>query len=446
MTTGNAPVKRCVLKTGNSVRRMSSARSSVEVAGQSRSHVRKFDAIQSELQEPLDLLVEKILEDEAHLGIAFPWVTDEHGRWRTMPASRSAGYVGQEWSHGNWFCGFWVGLLLAGYLHTGNPRLREIAEERMRLIAPRADDPNTHDIGFIFNSSAIPAAFIIGDQWYFELALKAAERLRRRVVATRSGAYLCSWGAVSDPRGRRSSAIDTMANLPLLYWAADASGDESFRLAAEAHARATEVAFVRPDMSTCHAVEFDPASGQRIRAYTFQGHSDESAWSRGQGWAILGYAATAAATRDIRYLALAEQLADYFLRRLGDDCAPYWDFDDEAIPEAPRDSSAAAIVATALLDIADLHPKAAEGDARRHQAVSLLEGLCRDYLARSRSHRGLLMHSCYSRPHHEATDAATLFGDFYFVEAICKLRMPGRFRPVLEGLASSPSTADGNQG
>jgi unsaturated chondroitin disaccharide hydrolase len=386
------------------------------------------DPQKSQFHKALDILSEKLLEDELAIGLAFPYMTGADGAWLTMLASESACYKGERWSHGNWFCGFWIGLLLAAYLHTGRERFRELADERMRLIAHRADDPNTHDIGFIFNSSAVPAAHIAGGGWYVDLALRAANRLRARIITTPQGAYISSWGHLSDPRGRRSSAIDTMANLPLLYWAADTSKDGSFRLAGEAHALTTRNAFVRPDMSTFHAVEYDDVSGERIRAYTFQGAADESCWSRGQAWAILGFAATACATGKREYLELAERLTDYFLSRLRDDSAPYWDFDDPAIPNAPRDTSASAIVATALLDIADLHPDSFAAETRRQQGVRLLERLCSDHLALGSAQRGLLKHGCYSRPHNEGTDCAVLFGDFYFVEALCKVLMPGCLR------------------
>ena len=226
-------------------------------------------------REALDILSAKLREDEDHLGVSFPYVTGTDGRWRTMLASVSAGYQDKAWSHGNWFCGFWIGLLLAAYLHRGEQDVLGIVAERMRLIAPRADDPNTHDIGFIFHNSAVPAAYVTGDTAYVDLAIRAADRLRRRVITTGRGAYLSSWGPLSDQRGRSSSAIDTMANLPLLYWAAEASGDGSFKLVGETHALATADAFVRPDMSTYHAVEYDVISGERIRGYTFQGFSDE---------------------------------------------------------------------------------------------------------------------------------------------------------------------------
>ena len=379
--------------------------------------------------EALDLLGKKLVEDERRLGVEFPYVTAPDGSWRTMPASRSAGYAGDAWSHGNWFCGFWVGLHLAAHLWTGDACHLEWARERMVLVAPRAGDPNTHDIGFIFWGSAIPLFHVTGDPHYASLALRAADRLRARLITTRKGAYISSWGPLADLRGRRSSAIDTMANLPLLYWAADHADDGSFRLAAEAHALMTRAAFVREDLSTYHAVEYDLPSVERTRGFTFQGAFDESCWPRGQAWAIYGFAATARATGKPEYLELAGRLADYFFARLDDGLVPYWDFDDPAIPDAPRDSSASAITAAALLDIASQHSDAAEAARRAEQACRLLDMLCENYLAREPGHRGLLREGCYSKPHDDGTVSAVLFGDFYFVEALTRLLLPGRFRP-----------------
>lgn len=377
------------------------------------------------LSSTLDLMCRKLTEDEKTIGVAFPYVTAPDGSWQTMLASESAGYTGGAWSHGNWFCGFWVGLLATGHVHSGDPLLRSLAAERMRLVAQRADDPNTHDIGFIFWSSARILHRLSADTAMGDLALRAAEKLRARLVTTRSGAYISSWGPLDDPRGRASSAIDTMANIPLLYWAADYSGDASFRLAGEAHAAMTERAFIRPDGTLYHAVEYDTQSGERIRGYTFQGYSDESSWSRGAGWAVYGYAATAAATGDRRWLDLAATIAEGWLGELkGRDCPP-WDFTDPS-PDAVQDSAAGAIMASALLDLGALHP---ELDQRRRwtdEGMRLLAGLAANHVAREDSHRGLLKNGCYSRPHNIGPVAAVMFGDYYFVEAISRVLMPGR--------------------
>ena len=246
------------------------------------------------IREALDLIARKTLEDEARIGAAFPYVTHPDGSWDTMSVGVSAGYTGQAWSHGNWFCGFWVGMLLTGYLHTGDEAYLELARDRMVLVEERARDGNTHDIGFIFLSSAMPFHRITGEVRHRDTALRAADKLRSRLVVTEKGAYVSSWGPMSDPRGRAASAIDTMANIPLLYWAAREADDASYRLAAEAHARMTMLSFNRADNTQFHAVEYDTETGDRLRGYTFQGAGDDSYWSRGTGWAVMGLAVTAA--------------------------------------------------------------------------------------------------------------------------------------------------------
>jgi unsaturated chondroitin disaccharide hydrolase len=378
----------------------------------------------------LDCAAAKVAEDEPTLGVEFPQLTNPDGSWKLMPASLSAGYTGEAWSHGNWFCGFWVGLLIASYLHTGESKYLMWARERMRLVAQRADDRNTHDIGFIFDSSAIPAFHVTGDRWYADIALKAAERLRARIITTKSGAYLASWGPLDDPRGRCSSAIDTMANLSLLFWAAEYAGDASFRLAAEAHARMTARAFIRPDGFTYHAVEYDVTTGERVRGYTFQGFGDESDWSRGQGWAIYGYVNAARETGNRTYLDLAERLASQYLKRLEGRQIPPWDFDATGLDANIKDTAAAAVVAAALLEMGRVHPDAVAAAAWTGRGLDMLEALCRDEFASDPKHRGLLRNSCYSKPHNEGVASATMFGDFFFIEALSGVVMPGKFRPL----------------
>lgn len=386
------------------------------------------DVIAPHIKNALDLIAEKTLQDETIIGAAFPYVTLPDGSWDTMSVGISAGYTGEDWSHGNWFCGFWVGLLLTSYLHTKDEKYLKLAHDRMVLVEERANDGNTHDIGFIFLSSAMPFYRISGEQRFRSAALKAADKLRSRLVVTDKGAYVSSWGPMEDPRGRASSAIDTMANIPLLYWAARESGDASFRLAAEAHAQMTMLSFRRPDDTLYHAVEYDTKTGERLRGYTFQGAHDESYWSRGTGWAVMGLATSAANSGNMDYLSQAIALSEKWFTCLGDKPVPPYDFDAEG-SGVPEDSAASAIMAAGLLDLANLHPDAAVASHWREKAHWLIEGLCRDYLATDPKHRGILLHGCYSEPHKIGPDAAVMFGDYFFAEALCRIAFPDKFVP-----------------
>lgn len=384
---------------------------------------------QTELfHEGLDLLVAKIEEDERTIGPEFPYATDTSGAWRTKPASQTEAYTG-EGSFGNWFCGFWIGMLLAAFLRSGRQHFLDIALLRMRSIVPHSDDRNTHDIGFNLCTSVPSAYHITGDPWLREIGVHGANQLRSRVVTTRENAYIPSWPLVDD-RGSRTVQIDTMPILPLLYWAAEESKDAGLREAGEAHARTTQGNFVRPDYSTVHAVEFDQVTGHATRKFTFRGYADGSCWSRGQAWGVYGFVATARATGKIEYLKLAERLADHFLSRLDATLIPFWDFDDPSNPNSPRDSSAAAIVASALLDLSALHPDAEPGAEWRRRGLALLAKLCEHCLAKEATHRGLLKHGCYRKPNNDGLDCASTYGDFYFVEALCAACMPNALRPT----------------
>ena len=386
------------------------------------------DILAPHIREALDLIAKKTLEDETAIGAAFPYVTRPDGSWDTMSVSISAGYTGEDWSHGNWFCGFWVGMLLTGYLHTGDEKYLQLADDRMVLVAERAGDGNTHDIGFIFLSSAMPFYRITGHARYRDIALRAAEKLRSRLVVTKRGSYVSSWGPMTDARGRAASAIDTMANIPLLYWAAGEADDASFRLAAEEHAKMTMRSFNRDDNTQFHAVEYDTTTGERLRGYTFQGAHDDSYWSRGTGWAVMGLAVTVAHSGNAAYLEQAVRISEKWFESLGGKPVPPYDFDAKGA-NVPEDSSASAIMAAGLLDVAALHPDADAAAYWRAKAEWLLECLCKDYLATDPGHRGILMHGCYSEPHKIGPDAAVMFGDYFFAEALCRIAFPGKFVP-----------------
>lgn len=385
------------------------------------------------IKSALDLIAKKTLEDETVIGASFPYVTHPDGSWDTMSVSISAGYSGENWSHGNWFCGFWVGLLLTSYLHTGDEKYLTRAADRMVLVEERANDGNTHDIGFIFLSSAMPFYRITGDERHRATALRAADKLRSRLVVTDRGSYVSSWGPMTDPRGRAASAIDTMANIPLLYWAGKEADDASFRLAAEEHAKMTMLSFNRADNTQFHAVEYDTNSGERLRGYTYQGAHDDSYWSRGTGWAVMGLATTAANSGNVDYLNQAITISEKWFDALGDKAVPPYDFDATG-DDVPEDSAASAIMAAGLLDLADLHPDAAVSDYWRGKAEFLIKGLCENYLATEDNHRGILKHGCYSEPHKIGPDAAVMFGDYFFAEALNRIAFPGKFIEKYETL------------
>lgn len=349
----------------------------------------------------------------------FPHVTDD-GRWRTWSADIYAGWDGDDWSHGNWTCGFWVGLLWLAYLRTKEPRYQNWARSFGDLVAPRQTDANTHDIGFVFYPSFALGAWVTDDDGLKAPALRAAETLTTRF--NEKGRYLQAWGPLDHPLARRSTAIDTMMNLPLLWWAARETGVARYAEVARAHAETSARYYLRPDGSTYHTYSFDPDTGAGLGGGTYQGVGTDSAWSRGIAWGIYGWALAYREHQDSLFLEAAERAANYYVGALPGDLVPPWDFADPS-SAAPRDSSATAIVGNGFLELGALHPDPLKRTYYRAMAEAMLASLCAAYTGRGKEEReeGLLLHSAYSVPHGDGIDSAVMWGDWFFLRAIAEL-------------------------
>ncbi|KAL4967188.1 glycoside hydrolase family 88 protein [Aspergillus stella-maris] len=215
---------------------------------------------------------------------------------------------------------------------------------------------DTHDLGFMIAPWAIKAWELYRDpQAYNSLVLAAhslARRFDARVQSIRSWdeCYTIRYSfAPSDRETDFLVIIDNMLNLDLLFWVAHETGDRSLYDIAIAHARTSQKHHVRADKSTLHVVNYDPATGEPKKTFTHQGHSDESCWSRGQAWGILGFMQTYEWTREAEFLATAKDLADYFMKHLPEDYVPYWDFDAPVNESCPRDTSAGMVACCGLV-------------------------------------------------------------------------------------------------
>lgn len=348
----------------------------------------------------------------------FPHVTDD-GRWRTWPADVYAGWDGDSWSHGNWTCGFWVGLLWLAFLRTRDPRFEEWARYFGDLVAPRQHDENTHDIGFVFYPSFALGHWTTGDEKLREPAVQAARTLITRF--NQRGGYLQAWGPLDHPLARGSTAIDTMMNLPLLWWTSLITKEPEFAEIARAHAATSARYYLRPDGSTYHIYTFDPDTGDGIEGGTYQGANPDSTWSRGVTWGIYGWALAYREHRDPAFLDAAEKAANYFVGALPADLVPPWDFADDD-PSAPKDSSATAICVNAFLELGEVHPDALRRAYYRSMAEAMLASLCRDYLGRDEEgEEGILLHSAYSVPHNDGVDSSVMWGEWFFLRAVSYL-------------------------
>jgi unsaturated chondroitin disaccharide hydrolase len=190
---------------------------------------------------------------------------------------------------------------------------------------------------------------------------------------------------------------------------------------AKSHARTVIQYQIRPDFSTSHVIDFDPESGSFLKQDTHQGLSATSCWSRGQAWAVYGFGDCYKATGEDVFLETTRNLANYALNHLPDDSVPFWDYDSPEIPDDVRDSSAASILASGLLNLAMLETDPEKANQWRTQATVILKSLWENYTSRKSAEPSILIHGTRSKPHN-LMDHGLVYGDHYFFEALTKIR------------------------
>lgn len=187
----------------------------------------------------------------------------------------------------------------------------------------------------------------------------------------------------------------------------------------------------REDYSTCHVVVYDTISGERIKQVTHQGYEDSSMWARGQGWAIYGFTMCYRETGRKDFLDIAQKAAEIYLKNLPEDKVPFWDFDDPAIPNAPRDASAAALVASALLELSQYVDKS-ESQYYISEATKMLESLSSEqYQSRDKNY-AFLLHSTGHKPHGYEIDASIIYADYYYIEALLRWKKINEGKDLFE--------------
>lgn len=328
----------------------------------------------------------------------------------------------QRGDRAHWVDGFWTGLLWLAYVHSGDTAFADAALNWSERLRGLKHSTSTHDLGFIFFLSHVLGGRVLNDETLYDHAVEAARSLIRRYNPW--GEYLQAWGEIDGTRKDRGRTnIDLMMNLALLYWASERTGDPTFARVATQHARTTRLTLVRGDGSTAHVADFVPETGVWVRRDTYQGFAHDSCWSRGQAWALYGFATCYAATGLPAFLGTARTLARYTLTHLPDDLVPFWDFDSPDIPNTYRDSSAAAVFACGLLELADVEEDLNLAAEWREWAQRITASLWAHYSSQGTNVPAILLHGSRSVPH-GYMDHALIYGDYYFVEALTRLTRP----------------------
>mgnify|MGYP000151046268 FL=1 len=336
-------------------------------------------------------------------------MADEH-HWNCRKATKE-----------EWCAGFWPGVLWYDYEYTQDKNILEEAEKFTASLEFLSRIPAyDHDLGFLVFCSYGNGYRLTKNPAYKQVILDTADSLAtlfNPVVGT-----MLSWPREVEPRNwPHNTIMDNMINLEMLFWAAKNGGNPYLYDIAVSHADKTMKCQFRPDYTSYHVAVYDTITGNLIKGVTHQGYADSTMWARGQAWAIYGYTVVYRETKDPKYLDFAQKVTDVYLERLPEDKVPYWDFDDPAIPNAPRDASAASVVASALLELSTYLPN---GTGKRYKdaAIGMLASLNSDSYQSGKSKPSFLLHSTGHWPNHSEIDASIIYADYYYIEALLRLK------------------------
>ena len=400
--------------------------------------------------EPMEQVVERGLQRATSQSLLLADALKE--RQDALPRTFEKGAV-QTIRYDHWVSGFFPGVLWMLYENAGNQQLRQYAEMYTNRVEPAKRMTNTHDLGFMLYCSFGQGYRLTGNRHYLDVIKEGTQSLLTR-WNDRLG-VIKSWE--SGPKWQYPVIIDNMMNLEMLCFMTRETGDRRYERIAERHANTTMKNHFREDYSTFHVVSYDTITGQPHAKNTHQGYADGSSWSRGQAWGLYGYTMMYRETLNPRYLRQAQQIGKFLMNhpRLPEDKVPFWDYDAPDIPNAKRDASAAAIMASALIQLSQLDPSelAPQWLALAKKQLRTLSSP--EYLAKDGDQGGFIIkHGVGFYRAGAEVDVPLTYGDYYYVEALMRMKqllakptgMDDRrlwvetldriARPVLENLAA----------
>jgi unsaturated chondroitin disaccharide hydrolase len=329
----------------------------------------------------------------------FPLFTTA-GRWHHHSAA---------WT--NWCEGFLGGMMWIFARRTGDAWWWERAEHYSRLVEERKHDRTVHDLGFLFWSSWKRWYDLTGDEAVNAVVIQAGQTMGLRF--NQKGKYLRSFVAPD------SLFIDIMMNTGIIFYAAQQTGDAELLRVANEHCLTSRRYLVRGDGSTTHEGIFDLETGMFLRQTTLQGWRHDSSWARGQAWALYGFATAYRFTGDERFLDTAERCAEFYIERTPSHGVAPNDW-EEPSPVLPYESSAAAITASGLLQLAELTRDQDRSRQYKDYARRIVATLCRpEFLAdQTPGWEGILKHAIYHERNGLGVDESVMWGEYFFVEAL----------------------------
>lgn len=350
-------------------------------------------------------------EIEEKLRRAAPLFTDHYPH---ITGTAQEGLVYAPVENNLWTTSFFPGMMYLAFDRTGDEAFLAHAEDYLDSFAHRLDARIgiSHDLGFLYTLSCVALHKMTGNPRAKQIAQQAADMLAERY--SEKGHYIQAWGDfnVGDPYVK--IIVDTMLNLPLLFW----SDNERHHEMAIAHANTCADYLVRSDYSSFHTYLMDPATGKAVCGRTHQGYRDDSTWARGQAWVVYGFALAYAYTGTPRFLEVSRKAAEVFLKNLPADAVPYWDFAfTDKVPDI-RDTSAASILTCGLLELEKYVP-VAEAERYRQVTCTIVRSLYDHYFLHDPDRLGVLTDGMY---HRDSGSTCTIWGDYFFYETLVRLQ------------------------
>lgn len=382
------------------------------------------------LDQVYDKLLVKMKAECGRVGTNIPYTTGEDGKYHDITETQW-GRKDPPYDVGFWTNGFWPGMLWQMYQATGDEAYKDAAvgvEDRLAALLDNSEEVD-HDLGFLFLLSAVADYRKTGSQAARSRGLQAANLLAARYNL--DGKFIRAWPDGMAPMADRFGGgdirgwmiVDCMMNIPLLYWASEETGDPRFKKIAVNHAKTAQQYVVRPDGSCNHIVAFDPDTGEYLNNPGGQGYKSGSSWSRGQSWAVYGFALSYHHTKDESFLNTAKQCAHYCIANLAaTDWLPLVDFRAPAEP-VKYDSTAAMCTACGLLEIAS-HVEENEARFYTEAAYRILRA-CEAKFANWDPEKDSIMTGgtfFYHDPDGTNTEVPIIYADYFLIEAILRLK------------------------
>ncbi len=355
------------------------------------------------------------LEIEEKLRRSAAAYTDRFPHVSTIP-QEGLNYTPEE--NNLWTNAFFPGMMLLAYDRTGDENFLKYTGCYLDSFENRLKKRIhiSHDLGFLYTLTGVALYKLTGNVRAKAMALRAAGMLAERY--NEKGRYIQAWGEFGVGNPYVKIIVDTMLNLPLLFWAGETTGEKRYTEIAVAHAHTCADYLVRDDYTSFHTYLMDPATGKAVEGRTHQGFHDDSTWARGQAWVVTGFALAYRYTKEPRFLEVSKKAAEVFIQNLPADNVPYWDFSfNDRVPDL-RDSSAGSIFACGMLELAD-QCEVEETERFRAVACAVVRGLYDHYFLHNPDRSGILTDGIYHRVH---GPTCTVWGDYFFYEALIRLQ------------------------